>query len=524
MGAILATKFFTRRNVNVEAVAKTFCLLRRTRENFELLTVEAALSIGETIGSVSCPKDFGEMKGGNFMRVRVEVDITKPLCRGRKISWDLSGEGWAAFLYEQLPNICYWCWLVSHDDKECTLWLNSRGSLRTEDQQFGPWIKDPQFNHIRKSVVEHGIGGRVHEENVRESRKHIPDFEETLNDIDDAIRNGPRIPNSKVATIGITANQIDSSFNLIDIEVSKSNAMIIGAEFNMGWDDTGLKGVKNKNRPNKCGNKGKQQIRPIIGPEGIRSGESNKVAAGLSEGTWERRVTRSPCTNEDPPLGVEIGLKRKLKGFNKDVVDVKTHEKEEEALEKAVKKEEPNIVFLMETKSNRKWMEKVKERCKLKLGLIVPSDGSKGGPAMLWKEGPKYTWWYQRSDGTQIWERLDRALANKEGIDFFPAAKLHHLSSSASNHSPLSLHLVPKMRKKKMKKTFRFESMWLKDSRCEDIVKAAWEEGLHAGTEDVLKSCLEHCRHDLDAWNKEEFGHVGRKIDVLQNKLEWLEL
>ena len=41
----------------------------------------------------------------------------------------------------------------------------------------------------------------------------------------------------------------------------------------------------------------------------------------------------------------------------------------------------------METKSNREWMEKVKERCKLKHGLIVPSDGNKGGLAMLRKEG-----------------------------------------------------------------------------------------------------------------------------------------
>lgn len=40
----------------------------------------------------------------------------------------------------------------------------------------------------------------------------------------------------------------------------------------------------------------------------------------------------------------------------------------------------------METKSNREWMEKVKERCKLKHGLIIPSGGSKGGLAMLWKD------------------------------------------------------------------------------------------------------------------------------------------
>ena len=62
-----------------------------------MLTVEAALSIGETIGTVTKLKDVGEMKGGSFMRVHVEVDISKPLCKGRKISWDQNSEGWAAF-------------------------------------------------------------------------------------------------------------------------------------------------------------------------------------------------------------------------------------------------------------------------------------------------------------------------------------------------------------------------------------------------------------------------------------------
>ena len=115
-------------------------------------------------------------------------------------------------------------------------------------------------------------------------------------------------------------------------------------------------------------------------------------------------------------------------------------------------------------------------------------------------------------------------LANKEWMDLFPIAKLYHLTSSASDYSPLSLHLVPKKKKKKIRKSFRFESMWLKGNRCEEIVKAAWEEGVHSGVDDVLKSCLEHCRHDLNAWNKEEFGHVGRKIAKFQQKLEWLEL
>ena len=58
------------------------------------------------------------------------------------------------FKYERLLNICYWCGLVSHDDKECSLWLISKGSLKADDQQFGPWIRATQINPTRKSIME----------------------------------------------------------------------------------------------------------------------------------------------------------------------------------------------------------------------------------------------------------------------------------------------------------------------------------------------------------------------------------
>ena len=58
------------------------------------------MSIGETTGIVVKPKDVGEMQGGYFMRVRIEVDITKPLCRGRKFTWGGQGNNWVSFMYE----------------------------------------------------------------------------------------------------------------------------------------------------------------------------------------------------------------------------------------------------------------------------------------------------------------------------------------------------------------------------------------------------------------------------------------
>ena len=43
-------------------------------------------------------------------------------------------------------------------------------------------------------------------------------------------------------------------------------------------------------------------------------------------------------------------------------------------------------------------------------------------------------------------------------------------------------------------------------------------------TGSTLGNCLEKCRASLEAWNKIEFGHVGRKVAELQKRLEWIEL
>ena len=98
---------------------------------FPLQTIETAFSIGETIGPVIKPKDLGEMLGPNFMRVKVVVDVSKPLCRGRKIYWD-KDEGWATFMYERLPNICHCLMMIKIVLFGCevrVLWLWQNSNL-----------------------------------------------------------------------------------------------------------------------------------------------------------------------------------------------------------------------------------------------------------------------------------------------------------------------------------------------------------------------------------------------------------
>ena len=54
---------------------------------------------------------------------------------------------------KRLPNFCYWCGHVTHRDSNCAIWLQGRGKLRKEDQQYGEWLRADMVRNTRKSVA-----------------------------------------------------------------------------------------------------------------------------------------------------------------------------------------------------------------------------------------------------------------------------------------------------------------------------------------------------------------------------------
>ena len=109
--------------------------------------------IYEAIGKVNVRPDEIESKRDGFIRIRITIDVSKPLCHGRVISLDSGKELWVSFKYKRLPNICYWCGCLTHNDKDCEQWVESEGSFSTESQQFGSWIHAPPFIPSRKNVI-----------------------------------------------------------------------------------------------------------------------------------------------------------------------------------------------------------------------------------------------------------------------------------------------------------------------------------------------------------------------------------
>ena len=104
------------------------------------------------IGEV-CSSDFSVMEGGDHVRVRVILNVTRPLFRGWKISLDGGNTGWVSFKYERLPSLCFWCSCLTHGERDCEHWIASGGSLTVEDRKYGTWLRAPLSNHIRKSTI-----------------------------------------------------------------------------------------------------------------------------------------------------------------------------------------------------------------------------------------------------------------------------------------------------------------------------------------------------------------------------------
>ena len=129
-----------------------------------MLDPKTTIELGESLGQVTPCENPNKLVGGDFLRVHVEIDVSKPLYRGRRVALDDNNERWISFKYEKLPNFCYWCSLISHDKKDCDLWLARKDTRNIEPMKYGPWLRAMPFNSGKTSFtlvsgMGDGLGG-----------------------------------------------------------------------------------------------------------------------------------------------------------------------------------------------------------------------------------------------------------------------------------------------------------------------------------------------------------------------------
>jgi hypothetical protein len=117
---------------------------------------EVSYKIGATIGVVEEVDVTGEGVGwGHCLRIRVEVDITKPLERGRVL--DLNDKPvWVSFRYKKLPYFCHFCGRIVHDKESCDGKRGFRQNVVDSSRQWGSWLR---ADDLRSNKGQFWTGG-----------------------------------------------------------------------------------------------------------------------------------------------------------------------------------------------------------------------------------------------------------------------------------------------------------------------------------------------------------------------------
>lgn len=99
-------------------------------------------SIGDSFGCYikSDPANFNNA-WKDHLRIRVTMDITKPLKRRMKLKRDANNWNWINFKYERLSSFCFVCGKIGHSDRDCNVVYANPGKL--VERAYGVWLRAP---------------------------------------------------------------------------------------------------------------------------------------------------------------------------------------------------------------------------------------------------------------------------------------------------------------------------------------------------------------------------------------------
>ena len=105
--------------------------------SFENMTEEVRKDPGNRLGNyIKTDKRSWLSEQAKFMRVHADLTIDKPLRRGCHVVNPNGEKYWVTFKYERLPNFCFRCGILRHDEKHCPGFPHNSDSPK----QYGDWL------------------------------------------------------------------------------------------------------------------------------------------------------------------------------------------------------------------------------------------------------------------------------------------------------------------------------------------------------------------------------------------------
>lgn len=96
----------------------------------------------------------------DYLRVRVSIDLTKPLKRHMKLKRSNDSWCWVNFKYEGVPTFCFICGMVGHGEKFCAKIFDT--PLDKIEKPYGVWMKaEPKRRNYTIGAKWLRKGGRI---------------------------------------------------------------------------------------------------------------------------------------------------------------------------------------------------------------------------------------------------------------------------------------------------------------------------------------------------------------------------
>uniref|UniRef100_A0A803MH91 DUF4283 domain-containing protein n=1 Tax=Chenopodium quinoa TaxID=63459 RepID=A0A803MH91_CHEQI len=97
--------------------------------------------IGESLGGFVELDESNPLGWGEFVRMKFEIDVRKPLRRGIFVAGGGSKSKWVDIMYERLADFSFFCGILNHIDKECQVREVEGEEAGAVVYQYGTWLR-----------------------------------------------------------------------------------------------------------------------------------------------------------------------------------------------------------------------------------------------------------------------------------------------------------------------------------------------------------------------------------------------